>query len=274
MLSDLLIHVSADQSGRKRVELAAELAKCTGARLIGLHVKPPPNVAPGSVPAGQIDAAVTQLEAALTRDALVAKSIFIEVTANKSNKTQWIEANGDVAKAISCRAGFADIVIVGQDEIQEPPERHPLPIAHSVVLTCGRPVLVVPSCAITLVPERVVIAWDGSQKAARAAHDALPLLKLAQTVHILSVVVTPDQVDDLGSEDLAIHLQNHGVTATRTTEVAGRSRQHKVLQGIMANGYDLIVLGAYSHPAWFEFVFGGITVSTLLRSETPMLIAH
>jgi len=43
----------------------------------------------------------------------------------------------------------------------------------------------------------------------------------------------------------------------------------------MANGgYDLVVMGAYSRPRWLEFVFGGMTLSTLLTSNVAVLVSH
>ena len=42
----------------------------------------------------------------------------------------------------------------------------------------GRPALVVPCAgAAALPPRRAIVAWDGSREAARAASDALPLLR-------------------------------------------------------------------------------------------------
>jgi hypothetical protein len=58
---------------------------------------------------------------------------------------------------------------------------HPLPIAHSVVSRCGRPVLVVPAAVGPTSFARAAIAWDGSREAVRAVHDALPLLALSQS---------------------------------------------------------------------------------------------
>ena len=115
-----------------------------------------------------------------------AKAIFLEETAHGLVEARWFESQGEVAKGISDRARAADLVILGQDERQQPPERYPLPVAHSVVLRCGRPVLVVPNSAQSLPLDNVVVAWDGSREAVRAVHDALPLLRMAKAVHIVT----------------------------------------------------------------------------------------
>jgi hypothetical protein len=56
-----------------------------------------------------------------------------------------IESESALVPGISEKARYADLVILGQYESQGSPETHPLPIAHSVDLRCGRPVLVVPA---------------------------------------------------------------------------------------------------------------------------------
>src|SRR5579863_5394758 len=141
MLRDLLVHVSGDEIGRKRVSLAVDLADRTEARLSSLHITAPADIPPRYKPS-QIDAAVTQFAAELRAEAHAAELIFEEETRQRLGHARWFEAEGDVAKGVSNRARFADLVILGQDEYQEPAEAHPLPVAHSVVLSCGRPVLV------------------------------------------------------------------------------------------------------------------------------------
>src|SRR5450756_109217 len=127
MLRDLLVHVDGSDAGRRRLQFAIDLALRTGARLSGLHVMPPPDVPPLYKP------------------------------------SQWDEADGNVADGICDRARYADLVILGQYEWQGPHLAHPLPIAHAVVLRCGRPVLVVPAAVGQNSFARVAIAWDGSR---------------------------------------------------------------------------------------------------------------
>ena len=114
--------------------------------------------------------------------------LFTEEAKQRLKGACWFEAAGDMAEGISDRARYADLVILGQYEWQAPLETHPLPIAHSLSLQCGRPVLVVPTHMQPFALERVAIAWDGSREAVRAVHDALPLLRLSRSVHIVEIV--------------------------------------------------------------------------------------
>ena len=69
----------------------------------------------------------------------------MEETGQHLEGASWFEAVGNVVEGISEKARYADLVMVGQYEWQGPLETHPLPIAHSLSLQCGRPVLVVPA---------------------------------------------------------------------------------------------------------------------------------
>src|SRR5450756_1772635 len=162
MYRDLLVHVDGSEAGRRRVQLAIDLALRTGARLSGLHVMPPPDVPPLYKPS-QLDEAVANMSMNLAADARGTKEVFGEEVAQRLTDTRWLELKGDIVDGICDRARYADLVILGQYEWQGPHVAHLLPIAHSVVLRCGRPVLVVPAVVDSISFARVAIAWDGSR---------------------------------------------------------------------------------------------------------------
>jgi nucleotide-binding universal stress UspA family protein len=146
MFRDLLVHVDGGEGGRRRVQFAVDLAVRVGAQLSGLHVTPPTEVPPRYKPS-RVDEVAEHIFSQLFLDAHAAAAIFREEAIRRMADACWYEASGDVVDGISDKARYADLVIVGQYEWQEPPESHLLPVAHSVVLRCGRPVLVVPSDA-------------------------------------------------------------------------------------------------------------------------------
>ena len=107
------------------------------------------------------------------------------------------------------------MVILGQYEWQDPPQRHPLAVANSVILRCGRPVLVVPADARAMTLERIAIAWDGSHEAVRAVHDALPLMHLSRSVEILTMVDPPAVPGEDDVKSLTAHLAHHGIEVSQ-----------------------------------------------------------
>ncbi len=274
LLRDVLVHVDAGTGGRNRARLAVGLASRVGSKLSGLHVRPSVDV-PHRYRPSDVEAARNSLAAKASADAKMAGRIFEEEARRAKIGSMWFEATGDVAGEVCRRARYADLVVLGQYEVQEPVERHPLPVAHSVVLRCGRPVLVVPEAASQGTFSRVVIAWDGSREAVRAVHDALPLLMLSESAQILKLVPSPGIEDRIDANDLAVHLKNHGVCVDANVLDLETVAEHARLRDELSGGrYDLVVMGAYSHPSWLEFVFGGVTQSILSSSAIPVLISH
>src|SRR5665213_496529 len=146
MLRDLLVHVDGSQAGRRRVGFAMDLAARVGARLSGLHVTPPTEAQPFYKPS-VLPKVEKRIAAILAADARAAAAIFREETSERLPDALWFDARGDVVGGICARARYADVVILGQYEWQDPPHRHPLPVPNSVASHCGRPVLVVPADA-------------------------------------------------------------------------------------------------------------------------------
>ncbi|WP_255504243.1 universal stress protein [Cupriavidus sp. UME77] len=274
MYRDLLVHVDGSESGRRRVQFAAGLAGSTGARLSGIHVTPPPEVPPLYKPT-RVEEVAAHLSSQLALQAAEAAAVFRAEVSGRQADTCWFEATGDVVEGIRDRARYADLVIVGQYEWQGSPETHPLPIAHSVVVRCGRPVLVVPAAVQLGSLANVAIAWDGSREAVRAVHDALPLLRLARSVRVVTNSPESTKSGDDDAESLLAHLCRHGVAVEADVHRIGSAQAHHALRKQIEQGpYDLLVMGGYSHPMWMEFVFGGVTESILLSLKIPVLVSH
>src|SRR4029077_12668024 len=102
----------------------------------------------------------------------------------------------------------------------------------------------------------VVVAWNGSAQAARAAGFALPFLARAAKVTILVAGAAPD---DVGTPFLLRTLGRHGIVATVETmkdpgAVSGRARGRALLAYTKEKGADLLVMGAYGHGGMTSFL--------------------
>jgi len=149
--------------------------------------------------------------------------------------------------------------------------------AEAVIFSSGRPTLVLPEtpAARPLKLDTILVAWDFSRAAARAVADAVPILEKAKQVRI--VTVTNEKVIDSShsSEELAKNLARHGINVVlELVDAAGRS-VGKVLQAQAAACHaDLLVMGAYGHSRFSEFVLGGATKSMLSKPPLPVLFSH
>lgn len=271
MIRDLLVHVDGSQAGLRRVRFAIELAMRCGARLGGLHVTPPADLSP-RFRSNAPEMAEERLSSKLTADAEAAAAIFHEAIAQCPLQTRWNEATGHISRGIDAYARYADLVILGQYEWQEPAERHPMSVADSVMRRCGRPVLVVPEDVEACALSRVAITWDGSREAVRTVHDALPLLSLAGSVEI--VAASGRAKDPADALNLSEHLAAHGIAGIQYKHIRTNDERDALRQRIDESHYDLLVMGGYSRPAWIESLFGGVAHSLLLTSKIPILLSH
>ncbi len=271
MFRDLLVHVGGGQAARRRVQFATALAVRMSARLSGIHVVSPVEIPPRYKPSliAEAAAGISERSAA---DARAAATIFRQEAAQRLADARWFEAKGDVSQGICRQARYADLVILGQHEGQGSPEIHPLPIAHSVIFTCGRPVLVVPPVVQRCAIEKVVIAWDGSREAVRAIHDALPLLHLSQSVEVVTMIRRPAEDSEINTNSTLAHLAIHGIELK--AEVPHIASVDELRKQIERGGYDLLVMRGCAHPMWLEFVLGGYTQAILLSVKIPIFVSR
>ena len=149
--------------------------------------------------------------------------------------------------------------------------------AEAVIFGSGRPTLVLPEGPRPRPFElgTVVVAWDFSRAAARAVADALPLLEKAKKVRI--VTVTNEKVLDTkhSAEELAKNLTRHGIDVVLDKVDAKDKAIGEVLEAyVIAQRADALVMGAYGHARWREFILGGATSSLLSKPPLPILFSH
>ena len=151
-------------------------------------------------------------------------------------------------------------------------------VTQQVILLSGRPILFVPYIGSRRVSARkAMIAWDGSPSATRAVHDALPLLATMNDV-VITVVREGKSKSAKGealTEELAAHLQRHGINARLKLITAGTFKVATVILNEAADhDIDLLVMGGYGTPSLKQKVFGGVTRTILQSMIVPVFMSH
>lgn len=148
-------------------------------------------------------------------------------------------------------------------------------LAEAILFQSGAPIVLFPDTGASTALDTIAIAWDGSRAAARALHDALPVLKHAQRVIVMTA--ERDKVIDTRSVDRAIALLDHHDVSATHQEVLMLER-HSVADAlqeaaVLANA-GLLVMGGYGHSRLREFVRGGATDSIIKGRRLPVLMSH
>lgn len=186
----------------------------------------------------------------------------------------WCDARGDLAQALIAEAAYADLLVLGAPTSADDPVGTPIGLVEAVILRGGTPALVVPHPHFQqTVAERVLIAWDGSIPAARAVRAALPFLRRAERVDVVSWSAAP-VLAPFSRTDLGEWLKRHDVES-RMHQRGQVSHLSDVLRTTAQElTSDLIVMGCYGHARLRERVFGGATRSVLASLPVPVLMAH
>ncbi len=273
---DLLVHVDDSRRCDARLELAAALAKRFDAHLAGLAVDP------GIVMPIMADAAVSPelletLEADRAARIEAAQSAFDSAMQAAGLEAEWRTEIGEPVSRIALHARHSDLVVVGQDDSEGGLDVVG-GLADALVMTCGRPVLIVPYIgAPETLAKRVMVAWDGGREAVRAINDALPLLIGADLVEVVSVNPEKRGSDhgEIPGADMCLHLARHGVKAEAQHIAASDVDVGNMLLSRLADvGADLLVMGAYGHSRWREIVLGGATQQVLSEMTVPVVMSH
>lgn len=276
-VKEMLVYLNGADADR-RLDTALALSAASGAHVTGLYVIPERVIAPYA--RTQIPEAVfREVEKQAKLAAAQAEAGFRAALDAAGRVGETRLARGFVERELSRFAAYADLVVMGQ-----PGERGLMSetsaVEHAVLLGCGRPVLFAPRGKENngrsggAIGRRVLLAWNGSREASRAARAALPLLVDAERVLVAEVDAASDRAGPSLSEACA-YLARHGVRA-EGSEVPARGRPFgdALLEHAAASGYDLVVAGAYGHGRLFELVLGGVTERMLARATVPLLMTH
>lgn len=181
-------------------------------------------------------------------------------------------AYGDLVHAFVQQARVHDLTVLDAEPVTVSVDRG---LIESAIFDSGRPVLLVPTGIETFQLRRVIICWDGSATAARALNDALPLLRAAEEVEIVSVTGEKDLTTSVPGAEVAPHLAAHSITATVVDLVAKDGDVAEVIRRHAKNTRaDLVVMGAYAHSWIRHIVLGGVTQSMLKVCPAPLFLSH
>jgi nucleotide-binding universal stress UspA family protein len=273
----ILVHAGPGPGAPDRIRLAARLALAAGAHLVGSapsgisRFMPPQVLAAGG-------RALAQHCAALREQAARALDQFAHIAAEEgvaSAETRLVEDEADAGLALQAR--YCDLVVAGQAAPGVVTPLLPEDLPDYLVLTCGRPVLVVPSagCPPDLGGEALV-AWDGSVEAVRALDGALPLLRAARCTTVLAYANQapwPETVEHPYAQ-LIVYLKRHGISARLALRTGQAGRADAFLSEANERGASLLVMGGYGHARLLELLTGGVTAGILRTLTLPVLLAH
>lgn len=267
----ILLHLDSSARAAERVRVARQLAEAFDAEVTGLPCTTSalmryPYALEG---AGQAMAIMQELDQAC-RDK--AHAIFTEA-AGGSPRLHWSEPLSDAPWGFARRALYADLMILGQRDPDDPAaDELPVDFLPSTLVQSGRPALLLPYVGpVSAVGRSVLIAWKETRESARAVSAAMPWLVRADSVRAVSY----GNAAEASLRSLQAYLKAQGVAAevhSGGPEVSDVG-EHLLSTAAETNA-DLLVMGCYGHSRAREWVMGGATRSIFQSMTLPVLMSH
>ncbi|MDR4307258.1 universal stress protein [Chelatococcus sambhunathii] len=270
-LASILVHVDLAPSAVERGRLAMSLADQHGAHLIGVAAEQQLLEIYSDMSVSVSATASEEERERVEKDLGAARRIFDKAVGSR-NDVEWRSCVTDPERFLIQQARAADLVVIGRRPSSEAADGGLGVRPGSIALECGRPILVVPAGADFLAAQKVVVAWKDTREARRAVHDALPILKRADEVVVMTAAAASR---DGGAEDVSIWLDRHGVRSRVSIHTGDVDHIAENLLGLADDiGADLIVSGAYGHSRTREWFFGGVTRDLLRSPRHCLFMSH
>ena len=273
----LLVLLDQDPLGAERTARAVQLARELDCHLVG--------VAPTSL----VDLPASP-EAAATLGELAAR-VWETLREQAHQATQTFEAacrsaglasfesvidEDDKAASLVHHAHCSDLTLLTQADPSLPTFRATREVVEQVVLHSARPTLILPYAGhFETLGRRALVAWDDSREAARALADALPLLRRAESVQVMTWnAADSGEAARARLDALQRWLMWQGVVAEVQADTSPVGIADTILSRAADLNADLLVMGAYGHARWTERALGGATRGLLDSMTLPVLMSH
>lgn len=274
----IYLHWEDTPEGNARFGLAADLARSNDAHLtvlvIGIAPEPPMMMYGGYA----VDLVTQNLDdvRADTDKAAAAAGKRLEEAGVLGETRPIVATASSIARIVGGMTRYADLIVAGQP-YGATHETLMIQVLEGALFDGGASVLVTPNRKVERVGESVILAWNGSREALAAARSAIPFMRGARRTEVL--LVDPDTgIEAEGPEpgsEIAVLLARHGVeVAVARLASAGRPVGEVLTSHVLDVGADLLVMGAYGHSRFREFVLGGATRTVLKHVPVPVLMAH
>ena len=272
MYPDILVHFDGTERAVARLDLAIRLAMRKGGRLTGIFARIDPD-ARGII--------ARRASARLIEAAAHAEETFRQACAGQELECDWLGLPfGDpdfIIRELVISSRYADLTVLGQFDPEHDREALPAELNEEIIRQSGGPVLLVPFAgSFTGIGRSVLVAWNGSREAARAVHDAMPILLAATQVRVLGLHVRAERSrQDLPQVNIFERLHRNGIDAAADVIAPNEVGTMDMLLSHAADaGADLIVMGAFGQDGVPGFGRAAGTRYILHHMTVPVLMSH
>jgi len=284
----ILVPVGDSGTAPGVLEAALTLGRRFGSHVTALHVRTDPALAVPLIGEGlsaaMVDEMIALAEAQAAKRAEIARAAFesarerfdapvATIPDGDGLSAEWIDITGREEDEVVRRGRLSDLIVCGHPEGDE--EIPAMTTLNAALLTAGRPLLLCPSRPPAPFGRKIAIAWNGSAEASSAVAWAMPFLREAEQVTLLTVTEQAYGPITAPAGDLATYLAWNGIAATTLASQAPPSQAGgELLRQAQTCGADLLVMGAYTHSRLRQLILGGVTRRVIAAAPIHCLMCH
>ena len=264
----ILIHAGHDDNADERVDSGLAIARALGGH-VTLHINTPVAAYVTMDPFGGSYVLTDIMDSVRARTDTLVENMSVRLA---RDDVPWsVETSeADLVDALVSSARLADLVIMSLGDAVPPLGTRP-PVG-AVAIAGRTPVLALPH-GVRFDPTGVaMVAWNGSYEGAHALRAAVPLLRLASTVHVVTIA---ERDVAFPATDALAYLSRHDIHAVAHERESGPATVEEALVAYGDElGATLTVMGAYGHSRLRELLFGGVTRFAIDAAARPLLLMN
>ena len=281
-MSTMLVPFSDDDRAEAALQTAIMIARTFNSHVEGLHAWRTPQIIAGegvvfpSESLARLTDESKQFAASAHQrfDAVIkAENIpYREIGAAANGVScSWREGEGVESEIIGDYGRLFNVIVMGRNEMGTSVDWKAT--LEAALFESGRPVILAAAKPPPTVGQHIVIAWNGATETARTIAVAMPVLRKAARVTVLTV--EGGFVPGPSAEDVACHLGRNGIDTTTMTAAPGRrSIGDAMVDEAVTAGADMLLKGAFTNSRLRQMIFGGATRDIINNSVLPVLMAR
>ena len=278
MIKKLLVGIDTSEHSRNAQAYAFHIAHRLNASLIGLHVVDIVSIEgsffhdiSGSLGLEPYLDFSSKMREVLTARGRAVLDEFAAAAARENLPVETVLDMGIVANQVCDRARSVDLVMIGHRGVNERFSSGLLgSTAEAVARKCPRPLFISPMKFREI--QRMVLAYDGSERAARAMRAAA---EFASSLGIPIAIVTVARDQKTGErtlEEARKYFEPYSLQAE--FKLLGGHANEEIVKFIKDYEADLLFIGAYGHSRIIEMVLGSTTEYVLRNTPCPVFLSR
>lgn len=287
MIRSILVALDDSNTSRSALEVAADLAKITHAKLKGLYIEDilkllewqPTELigaamgASSALPSSRHTAEQIEIEKGFIQEATKLNKLFNEACKKSTAQGSFITKRGKVDELVIQCSRTTDMVVIGRRGKTYPLDsQDPGPTTESLLRKTTRPVLVVPAGG--KINNKILIAYDSSEASQRALYTGAQFAKLQPSeVLVISVADNIDSGENPINEAKEF-LSHYDLNVKYIIGFGSNKPWKEIIRH--ANNFEagVIVLGAFGSNKLMELILGSTTREVLMQATCPVLLCR